>query len=63
MIAVWTTRDRRNLPVGAMEEDHVRRALNDLERGAIRRPECNGLTNREWTLVFKAELLRRSRSK
>lgn len=61
MIAVWVTNDKRRLPVGAMEEDHVRKALSLLERGAIRRPGCNGLTNREWILVFKAELLRRSR--
>lgn len=61
MIATWTTRDRRQIPVGAMERDHILKTMAALRSGRIKRRMCDGLDRSQWLLVFAAELTRRDR--
>lgn len=60
MIAIWITRDRRQIPVGAMERSHILSTMALLREGKCWR-RCNGLSRSEWLLVFAAELTRRDR--
>lgn len=61
MIATWMTRDRRRIPVGAMERDHILKSMALIRSGKLKRQLCDGLRREEWLLVFAAELVRRDR--
>ncbi len=60
MIAIWITADRRQLPIGVMERDHILKTMALLRRGKAWRT-CNGMSRSEWLMIFASELTRRDR--
>lgn len=63
----WVTANREYIPLSSMTSGHILGALKyviegDGEYGPMTRNGCSGFTNAEWILLFRTELLRRSRA-
>jgi hypothetical protein len=63
----WVTYNQDHIPLAQMTTPHIMNAMRYLVRGTgeygpMIRGGCSGFTNAEWLLLFRAELLRRSRA-
>lgn len=61
MQAFWVTDKQGEVALTQMTSNHLINCVRYLESGRMRRPGCNGFTNREWVKIMRAELQRRSR--